>query len=121
MMIGIRKNRLWILATLFMMALFLAACSPKDQLLGVWAEPGGDLHLRIHTGNTISQRAYFGEDMLAITGSYEIINDSQIRIEFTDGEWQGLKSGLYTYTIDGDTLTLNEIRLERQPDVYNLE
>jgi hypothetical protein len=120
-MMRIRKNNLWIFATLLIMALFLAACSPKDQLLGVWTEPGGELHIRIHTGNTISQRAYFGEDILSISGSYEILNDSQIRIEFTDGEWQGLKSGLYTYTIGGETLTLNDMTFERQPDVYNLE
>jgi hypothetical protein len=103
-----------------LLGLVLAACSPKDQLLGVWEEQGGDLHLRFHTGNTISQKAYFDEAMLTLTGSYELINDSQIRIEFQDGDWQGWKSGLYSYAINGSELTLDDTTFVRQPDVYNL-
>ena len=120
MMMRMRKNTLWILATIFILTLVLTACSPKDQLLGVWAEQGGEMHVRFHTGNAISQQAYFGEDMLTLAGSYDLINDSQIRIEFTEGEWRGLKSGLYSYSINGDQLKLNDITFERQPDVYNL-
>jgi hypothetical protein len=42
-------------------------------------------------------------------------------IEFQVGDWRGVKSGLYDYSISGDVLTLNGMRFERQPDVYSLE
>ena len=103
------------------LGLILASCSTKDQLLGVWTQQGGDLRIRFHTGNFMSQRAYFGEDALSLTGTYEIVNSRQIRIEFQDGDWRGIKGGLYDYSIEGDTLSLNDMTFERQPDVYNLE
>ena len=121
MIISQRKNIFRILMITLLLGLILTACSPKDQLLGVWAEQGGDLHLRFHTGDTISQQAYFGEALLTLTGTYELINDSQIRIEFQDGDWRGLKSGLYNYTISGERLNLDDITFEREPDVFNLE
>jgi hypothetical protein len=104
-----------------LLGIILAACSPKDRLLGVWEEQGGNLHLRFHTGNAISQKAYFGENLLTLSGTYDIINSRQISIDFQEGDWQGLKSGLYDYTINDDQLTLGENTLERQPDVFNLE
>jgi hypothetical protein len=121
MMTSKRFSFFRVLATIILTGLFLAACSPRDQLIGVWHEAGGDLHFRFHTGNFISQRAYFDEDTLTLTGTYEIINDSQINITFEDGEWRGLKSGLYDFSIDGDELRLDDMVFERQPDVYSGE
>ena len=121
MIISKRKNFFLLLAIMVFLGLLLASCSPKDQLLGVWSEQGGDLRIRFHTGNFMSQKAYFGEDALSLTGTYEIINDRQLQIEFQDGEWRGIKSGLYDYSIDGDVLQLNERSFVRQPDVFNLE
>jgi hypothetical protein len=121
MMISKRKNGFQILVILVLLGVILAACSPKDRLLGVWDEQGGDLHVRFHTGDFVSQRAYFGEDVLSLTGTYEILNDSQIRIEFQEGEWRGLESGLYDYSISGNELRLDEMTFERRPDVYTLE
>jgi hypothetical protein len=121
MMISKRKNVFRILAITVLLGLFLSACSTSDQLLGVWSETGGDLHIRFHTGNFISQQAYFGDDdVLALTGTYEVLNDSQVAIEFQEGEWRGLKSGLYDYTISGDELQLDGMTFERQPDVFSL-
>ncbi len=119
----LRKRKLFLrtLAIMAFLGLFLASCSIKDQLLGVWSEQGGDLRIRFHTGNFMSQQAYFGEDALSLTGTYEIINDRQLQIEFQDGDWRGIKSGLYDYSIDGDVLQLNERTFVRQPDVFNLE
>ncbi len=116
-----RKNILKIFIVICLFGLLLTACSPKDRLLGVWAEQSSDLQIRFHTGDTISQQAYFDEALLTLTGTYDILNDSQISIEFQDGDWRGLKSGLYEYTIDGDELTLDGMSFTRQPDVYNLE
>lgn len=121
MMMKMRTNKFWMLTITCLFLLLLSACSPKDKLLGVWEEQGGDIHVRFLTGDTLSQKVYFGEDLLTLTGTYDIINDSQIRLEFQEGDWQGLKSGLYNYSIDGNTLTLDDLTLERQPDVYNLE
>ena len=121
MMNSKRINIFRVLAITILLGLVLAACSPTDQLLGVWSQNGGDLHIRFHTGNLVSQRAYFGDDdVLALTGTYEIINDSQITIEFQEGEWRGLKSGLYDYAISGDELQLDGMMFERQPDVFSL-
>lgn len=121
MMISKRKNSIKILLVMVLLGVVLAACSPEDRLLGVWEQESGDLHVRFHTGNFVSQRAYFGDDVLTLTGTYEILNDSQIEIEFQDGEWRGLESGLYDYSISGDELQLDDMRFERRPDVYYLE
>jgi hypothetical protein len=121
MILSKQKLFLRTLAITVFLGLVLAACSPKDQLLGVWSEQGGDLRIRFHTGNFMSQQAYFGEDTLSLTGTYEIISDRQLRIEFQDGEWRGIKSGLYDYSIDRDVLQLNDRTFVRQPDVFNLE
>jgi hypothetical protein len=121
MILSKQKLFLRTLAITVFLGLVLAACSPKDQLLGVWSEQGGDLLIRFHTGNFMSQQAYFGEDTLSLTGTYEIISDRQLRIEFQDGEWRGIKSGLYDYSIDRDVLQLNDRTFVRQPDVFNLE
>ena len=114
----IKQNKNIGLLVLLILAIMLSACSPKDKLLGVWQEQGGDLHLRIHTGNTISQRAFFDDAVLSLSGTYEILNSSQIRIEFQEGEWEGLKSGLYNYSVSGNELILDGKTFERQPDVY---
>lgn len=116
-----KKNIFRILVVMVLAGLILGGCSAKDQLLGVWEQQGGDLHLRFHTGEFMSQRVYFNDDVLSLTGTYEIVNDRQIIINYEEGEWQGLESGTYDYTIAGDTLTLNDMTFERQPDVYNLE
>jgi hypothetical protein len=55
---------------------------------------------------------------LSLSGSYEILNSSQIRIEFQEGDWEGLKSGLYDYSISGDQLILDGKTFERLPDIY---
>lgn len=115
------KNVFRILLILVLLGLILGGCSSKDQILGVWKQQDGDLHIRFHTGDFMSQRAYFGDDVLTLTGTYEIVNDRQIIINFEPGEWRGLESGTYDYTISGDILTLNDLTFERQPDVYSLE
>lgn len=121
MMISNRNFNLRALAFVMLIGLFLAACSPKDQLLGVWSQQGGDFHIRFHTGDFVSQKAYFGDAVLTLTGTYEILNDSQIMIEFEEGEWRGVKSGLYDFTISGDELQLGDMTFERQPDVFRSE
>ena len=120
MMNSKRQIILRIVAVGFLLGLFLAGCSPKDKLLGVWDEQGGNLHIRFHTGDSISQRAIFGEDTLTLTGSYSIVNGSQIQVDFAEGDWQGLKSGLYDFSISGNELHLGDMAFERQPDVYSL-
>ena len=121
MIISKPKNILRILTILVLIGLVLAGCSTKDQLLGVWTQNDGDFHIRFHTGNFVSQKAYFGEDVLSLTGTYEILNDSQLTLDFQDGEWRGIKSGLYDYSVSGYELQLGDMSFERQPDVYSLE
>jgi hypothetical protein len=114
----IQQNKNIGILVLLILGIILSACSPKDKLLGVWQEQGGDLHLRIHTGNVLSQRVFFDDTVLSLSGSYEILNSSQIRIEFQEGDWEGLKSGLYDYSISGDQLILDGKTFERLPDIY---
>jgi len=120
MIISKQKNFLRTLAIMVFLGVILASCSPKDRLLGVWDEQNGNLRIRFHTGDFISQEAFFGEDVLSLTGTFDIINDHQMRIEFEDGDWRGIKSGLYEYKIEGDILQLNDMTFERQPDVFSL-
>jgi hypothetical protein len=122
MIVSKPKNIFRILILLVLIGLVLAACSSKDQLLGVWSETDGDFHIRFHTGNFVSQKAYFDEDdVLSLTGTYEILNDNQLTLEFQEGDWRGIQSGVYDYSISGDALQLDDMTFERQPDVYDLE
>lgn len=121
MIVSKRKIFLRALAIMAFLGLILASCSAKDQLLGVWTQNDGDFHIRFHTGNFVSQKAYFGEDVLSLTGTYEILNDGQLTLEFQEGEWRGIKSGLYDFSISGNELQLGDMTFERQADVYYLE
>lgn len=89
-----------VLVVFISLVLFLTACTPKNPLLGNWESENGDLFKFYKDGTLVVE-----SDYINFSGTYEIIDDSSVKITF-EGLLSLAGSSVADYKVSGKTLTL---------------